>query len=364
MPGADERRVRRTCGYAAATSEEGNDADGKNHKPARSPMDADQSGIARAVFMGSPATAVSALKALAGHPACRVVGVFTPPDRPVGRSRRPQPCPVKTAALALKLPVFTPEKIRSAEALQQLGDLRPDIAVVCAYGQLFSQALLELPRLGCYNLHFSLLPRWRGASPVQAAILAGDAVTGVTFQRMVLELDAGPSAAETPPIPIRPDDTAETLSGRLAEAAAELLAATLPHLLKGLPPLREQDGAGVTRCRTLAKEAGAIHWEAETALEVERKVRAFTPWPGCFSFLGQRRLGIARVEIAAPPAAAAGEASAPGTLGAGGLVPAREGWVRLLEVKPEGKRAMSAAEFLNGMPGALGALLQPAPPAG
>ena len=314
--------------------------------------------------MGSPATAVPTLKALAGHPACRLVGVFTQPDRPVGRSRNPQPCPVKAAALALNLPVFTPEKIRSAEAVEQWGDLRPDIAIVCAYGQLLGQAVLELPRLGGYNLHFSLLPRWRGASPVQAAILAGDAVTGVTFQRMVLELDAGPIAAETQPILIRPEDTAETLSGRLAEAAAELLASTLPRLLKGSPPLREQDGAEVTRCRTLAKEAGAIRWEAETAVEVERKVRAFTPWPGCFSYLGQRRLGIARVEIAAPPAAAPEEAPAPGTLGAGGLVPTREGWVRLLEVKPEGKRAMPATAFLNGMPDALGTVLRPAPPAG
>ena len=138
----------------------------------------------------------------------------------------------------------------------------------------------------------------------------------------------------------------------------------MPRLLKGSPPFREQDEAEVTRCRTLAKEAGAIRWGAETALEVERKVRAFTPWPGCFNYLGRRRLGIARVEIAAPPAAASGEVPAPGTLGAGGLVPAREGWVRLLEVKPEGKRAMSAAAFLNGMPGALGTVLQPAPPAG
>ncbi len=320
----------------------------------------------RVVFLGSPEAAVPSLRALAAHPACSVTGVFTQPDRPAGRGRALKPSPVRQAAQALGLPVHTPERIRAPEALAALQACRPELLVACAYGQIFPQAVLALPPAGAFNLHFSLLPRWRGASPVQAAILAGDSATGVSLQKMVLELDAGPIAAESAPIAIASRDTAETLGARLAEAAAALLADALAGLFAG-PALRGQDAARATFCRTIEKKAGAVDWEAESAEEIERKARAFTPWPGCFAFLGRRRLGLVRLEVAPPPAEAMAAApgtvfsAAPGTVLAGGLVPAREGWLRLLEVKPEGKGAMAFAAFLNGTPAALGARLAPAP---
>jgi methionyl-tRNA formyltransferase len=309
------------------------------------------------VFMGSPATAVPILRALATHRECRVVGVFTQPDRPAGRHGHPQPSAVRVAAEALAIPVATPDKAGSAEALATLRAWAPELAVVCAYGQLLSQPVLDVPRLGAYNLHFSLLPRWRGASPVQAALLAGDGTTGVSLQRMVLALDAGAIVAETAPLPILPRDTAATLAERLAEAAAELVRANLVPLLAGDLPLRDQDPAGVTLCRTLRKEQGAVDWATESAVQIERKRRAFTPWPGCYTFLGRRRLALIELEVAASPA----EREPPGTLLSGGLVACREGFVRLIEVKPEGKAAMPFAAFLRGTPAATGQRLSPTP---
>lgn len=312
----------------------------------------------RTVFMGSPAVAVPSLRALLAHPEVRVAGVVTQPDKPAGRRRHLQPCAVKVEAEAQGLPVLTPRRARAPEALDALRALEPALAIVCAYGQLLPEALLELPPLGCYNLHFSLLPRWRGASPVQAALLAGDASTGVSLQRMVLELDAGDVVAETPPLPIAPDDTAGSLGERLAEAAAALLTRTLPLLLSGDPPRTPQEPAQVTHCRLIRKEHGAVDFAAEDAAQIERKCRAFTPWPGCYAFLGSRRLGLARVRLADPPPDAA-PGSPPGTLHADGRVPAAQGWVQLDAVRPEGRATMAFAAFRNGNPGAVGAVLTP-----
>jgi methionyl-tRNA formyltransferase len=319
----------------------------------------------RTVFMGSPATALPSLRALLDDGAVRVVGVVAQRDQPAGRHRRPQPCAVKAEAEALGLPVLAPPRVRAPEALEALRAWAPELIVVCAYGQLLPAALLELPRLGSYNLHFSLLPRWRGASPVQAALLAGDAVTGVSLQRMVPELDAGDVVAETPPLPIRADDTALTLGARLAEAAAALLREALPALLSGSPPRRPQDPAAVTHCRQIRKEQGAVDFATETAAQIERKCRAYDPWPGCHAFLGSRRLGLLRVTLAAPPvdaeAEGGGPAPGPGVLHRDGLVGTAEGWLRLEQVRPEGKAAMPFAAFRNGNPGAIGARLTPAP---
>jgi methionyl-tRNA formyltransferase len=319
--------------------------------------------MTRTVFLGSPEAAVPSLHALhALHVAAalRLVGVVTQPDKPAGRRRTLQPCPVKREAEALGLPVLTPRRIREPEALEALRALAPELAIVCAYGQLLPRALLELPRLGCYNLHFSLLPRWRGASPVQAALLAGDAATGVSLQRMVLELDAGDVVAETEPLPIRADDTAASLGARLAAEAAALLTRSLPLLLGAQPPLRPQDAARVTTCHLIRKEHGAVDCAAESAVQIERKCRAYTPWPGCYAFLGTRRLGLARVTLAPVPAQD-GAGAAPGTLRADGLLRTREGWLRLEALRPEGKGDMSFAAFLNGNPGAVGARLTPVP---
>lgn len=307
----------------------------------------------RTVFLGSPATAVPSLQAAAAHPAVELVGVLTQPDRPAGRRRRLQASPVRIAAEALGLPVRTPERIGVADAVESLRAWRPELLVICAYGQLLSQAVLDLPPLGCYNLHFSLLPRWRGASPVQAAILAGDAATGVSLQRVVLALDAGPIAAESPPLAILPADTAGSLGDRLAQAAAQLLSQSLSALGGGAPSLHAQQPGEVTLCRTLRKTDGAIRWAAETAAEIERKVRAYTPWPGCHGYLGRRRLRLVRVSVAQGPALGSAQAE-PGMLSPEGLVPAREGVVQLLDVQPQGKRVMTLAEFMRGNPQAAG----------
>lgn len=318
------------------------------------------------VFMGSPDLAVPSLRALAqaapGHGA-EIVGVFAQPDRPVGRHRTPQPCPVAAAAQGLGFAVFKPEKLRDPEGQTALRGLQPRLVIVCAYGHLLPQGLLDLPPLGCFNLHFSLLPRWRGASPVQAAILAGDAMTGVSLQRMVAALDAGPLVAESAPVPIGPDDTAGTLGQRLATVSADLLARALPLLLSGRSPLQPQDEARVTTCRTLRKEDGAIDFAREDASSVHRKVRAFTPWPGCHAFLGSRRLGLVRVAVATDAEAAplAAQPVPAGTILPGGLVAAASGCVRLVEVKPEGKAAMSWSDFARGAPQAVGAQLTARP---
>ena len=311
------------------------------------------------VFLGSPAVAIASLRALAAYPQCRVAGVYSQPDRPFGRGRKTRPSPVREAAESLGLPVFTPERIGGGEGLEQLRRLEPALAIVCAYGQIFPREVLSLPPLGCFNLHFSLLPRWRGASPVQAAILAGDTASGVSLQKMELKLDAGPIVAETAAMPIAPDDTADSLAERLAAAAGKLLTAALPELLGGRPALNPQDDAAATFCRTIRKTAGAVDWSQQSAVEIERRLRAFTPWPGCHGYLGGRRLGLVRLEVAEGPPD--GKRHAPGLVLNGGLVPAREGWVRLLEVKPEGKGAMPFAAFANGFPEAVGSLLTPAP---
>jgi methionyl-tRNA formyltransferase len=308
------------------------------------------------VFMGTPEWAVPSLRAVARHPEARLVGVFTQAAKPAGRGRRVRPTPVQSAAEALGVPTVAPEKAGDPEAMAALAAWRPALIVVCAYGRILPARVLEHPPLGCYNLHFSLLPRWRGASPVQAALLAGDETTGVSLQRMVRALDAGAIAAETPPMPIAPGDTAGTLGERLAGAAARLIAGALPMLLRGDPPLREQDPAAVTLCRILRKEDGAIHWERDDADHIRRQWRAYMPWPGSYGFLGKRRIEFTRLEVGELTAAPHERwpAAAPGTLLPEGWVPAREGFVRLLEVKPEGRRAMAFADFLRGQPRVLG----------
>ena len=327
--------------------------------------------MVRVVFMGSPDWAVPSLLALAdalAHPAPggaagTLIGACTQPDRPKGRGRALEPCPVKRAALGLGLPVRSPASLKDPAGQALLAEWRPELVIVCAYGLILPRAMLDLPRLGCYNLHFSLLPRWRGATPVQAAVLAGDAATGVSLQRMVEALDAGPLVASTPPLAIGPDDDAASLGVRLAQAAAGLLRETLPSLLQGHAHLAEQDASQATFCRRLSKADGAVRFEEESALTLERKVRAYQPWPGCHAYCGGLRLALERVEVLAPEALAAiPPGTVPGTLLAGGVVPAAQGAVRLLRVKPQGKASMPWHAFAHGHPQALGCVLRAAPP--
>jgi len=293
--------------------------------------------------MGTPRFAVPTLNALAG--AHHVVGVVTQPDRPAGRGRELRLSPVKQAALEHDLPLFQPRSLRAPQALAQLAGWRPDVVVVAAFGQILSQAVLDLPPHGCLNVHASLLPRWRGAAPVAAAILAGDEMTGVTVMRMDAGLDTGPIVAQREE-PIRPDDTRATLTERLSFLGAELLVETLPAYVAGELRLRPQADEEATFADRLRKRDGRLDW-SRTALEIDRKIRAFTPWPGTFTFWEGRRL---KVLEASPLPDWSGDAS-PGVVVAvddGAAVVTGEGALRLERVQPAGKRAMAVEPFLRG----------------
>ncbi len=227
------------------------------------------------IFCGTPGFAVPALKTLATNPAFKILAVVTQPDRPVGRQQTLLPSDVKSAALRLQLPVEQPAKLNAA-----LADLKkrygtPDFLVVVAYGQILSKSALEWPAIMPINVHGSLLPRWRGASPIEHAILAGDTETGITIQRMAEKLDAGDILAQQS-IPVGPSDTSLGLRDRLSAVGADLLAKTLLEPLKSVP----QDERLVTVCRTLSRDDGRIDPLTLTAVEIDRRLRAFTPWPG------------------------------------------------------------------------------------
>jgi len=283
----------------------------------------------RILFIGTAELACPCLEAahrLTGH---KIIGVITQPDKPKGRSLQLSPPPVKVIAGKLGLPVSQPVKIR--ETVEAIRDQRPDLIVVVAYGQILPKALLEIPTRGCINLHTSLLPRWRGASPIQSAILAGDAETGVTTMFMDEQLDHGDIILQRR-TPIRPDDTSATLHDRLATLGAELLAETLTLTDW---PRQQQDETQVTHARKFAKEDGRIDW-TKSAVEIDRQIRAFNPWPGAFTDRDGTLLKIWKVELVSST-----------TTGAD-IVTTGNGALRLLEVQPAGGKRMSFAAFARG----------------
>jgi methionyl-tRNA formyltransferase len=316
--------------------------------------------VARIVFMGTPAFAVPSLQALLQQHT--VAGVVTQPDRPAGRGRQVQEPAVKQAARAAGLPVIQPRRLREPEAMEQLRAWAPDVIVVAAFGQILRPEVLDLPLHGCLNVHASLLPRHRGAAPVAAAILAGDAQTGVTLMRMDAGLDTGPMLAQAR-LPITPDDTTQTLTDRLAPLGGRLLAEKLPLYLAGELPAQPQDEAAATYAPQLKKDDGHLDF-ARPALELERRVRAFQPWPGAFALWPEaeapgelRPLKILRTAVVdelldgVPPGVVAATARGP-------AVAAAEGALLLLEVQPPGKRPMPAADFARGARGFLRARLR------
>ncbi len=283
----------------------------------------------RILFIGTAELACPCLEAahrLTGH---KIIGVITQPDKPKGRSLQLSPPPVKVIAGKLGLPVSQPVKIR--ETVEAIRDQRPDLIVVVAYGQILPKALLEIPTRGCINLHTSLLPRWRGASPIQSAILAGDAETGVTTMFMDEQLDHGDIILQRR-TPIRPDDTGATLHDQLATLGAELLAETLTLTDW---PRQQQDETQVTHARKFAKEDGRIDW-TKSAVEIDRQIRAFNPWPGAFTDRDGILLKIWKVELVSA------------TTTGGDIVTTGNGAVRLLEVQPAGGKRMSFAAFARG----------------
>jgi methionyl-tRNA formyltransferase len=313
----------------------------------------------RVIFLGTPDFAVPSLETLV-ESGIAVAGVVTQPDRPAGRGATVQPPAVKVAAQKLGLAVFQPETLRSAAVVAQLRELRPDAIVVVAYGQILRRPVLELPPLGCLNLHASLLPWGRGASPIQAAIREGLTETGVTVMLMNERMDAGPILAQRGE-PVRPTDTTLTLTARLAPLGATLLAETIPRWQAGLIVPQPQGEATATYCHPIRKEDGAVNW-SQSALAIERACRAYTPWPGCTTTWRDRQLRLG--SIAAVPDWD-GEA-APGTVVLlTGSTPSRpilgiatgQGAVAVNELQLAGKRALTAAEFLRGQPGLLGSVL-------
>jgi len=300
----------------------------------------------RIVFMGSPAFAVPSLRALseAGY---HVTAAVTQPDRPAGRGGRVHAPEVKAAALALGIPVHQPESLREPAAVNLLASLAPDLIVVAAYGKILPRAVLSLPRRGALNVHASLLPRWRGASPIAAAIRHGDRETGVTIMEMVQRMDAGPVVASHG-LAIGADDTTGSLEPRLAQEGARLLIEALPGWLEGSIVARPQVEEHATYCRVLRKEDG--HLAASlTAEEAERAVRADNPWPGAFVIYRGVRLGTWRARPV--PGLAT-----PGTLTVVGREPAvafREGLLVLEEVQLPGGKRIPGAAFVNGERGRL-----------
>lgn len=297
----------------------------------------------RIVFMGTPDFAVPSLIKLAEG--FQVAGVITQPDRPSGRGRKLVPSAVKETSIQLGLEIFQPENANTDTALQKIQNWEPDLICVAAFGQILKPSLLDLPPFGCINVHASLLPRWRGASPINAAILHGDAHSGVTIMKMGPGLDDGPILAQES-IEILPEETAGSLSDRLAELGGNLLTATIPSYLQGQITPRTQDTSLTTYAPLLKKSAGELKFE-QSAESLARTVRAFSPWPGTFTFWNDVRLIIHQARAVSVTSPGAGvltvynECPAIGT-GAGILV--------LDQLQLAGKKKVTGPAFLNGNP--------------
>ncbi len=306
----------------------------------------------RVIFCGTADFAVPSLHALAQQH--DVALVVTQQDRPAGRGRRPRPSPVKQAALEHGLAVSQPRSLRRASVVAELAAVAADVIVVAAYGKILPPSVLDLPPHGCLNVHASLLPRHRGASPAAAAILAGDAATGVTIMRMDEGLDTGPILRQRS-LALTGEETTATLTGALARLGAELLPPTLDDWIAGRIEPQPQDNAQATYAPLLKKEDGVVRW-AQDAAAVCRHARAMQPWPGAVTFWQDRQVKILR----AHPLPDGGE-GAPGTVFAhekGLAVTAGSGIVVLDEVQLAGKRALPAADFRRGYGAIVGAVLQ------
>jgi len=312
-------------------------------------------GKIKLAFLGSDAIALPLLDWLAGEGSglAEVVAVYTQPDRPAGRGQQIRANAIKAWALARNLPVHQPEKLTAAER-EKFAHTGADLALVLAYGHILSEAFIATPRLGFLNLHASVLPRYRGASPIQTAVASGETETGVSLMRIVRRLDAGP-VADIERVPIGPLDTAEDTAGRLARACVPLVARALPVLAQGALGFVEQEDSRATYCRRLEKPDGLLDFTA-TAAALAARINGLFPWPACaVEIAGQSvRIGLADALPAGPP-------DAPGTVlgadGTGLLVGTGQGMLRLRRLQRPGGRLLPAPDFLSGFPVTAGTLL-------
>ena len=298
----------------------------------------------RVIFAGTPDFAAASLKPLIGHPDLELVAVYTQPDKPAGRGQQVRQGAVKALATTHGLRVEQPRSLRDAASIQGFAELGADLLVVAAYGQILPLAVLEAPRLGALNVHASLLPRWRGAAPIQRALMAGDTETGITIMRVVEKLDAGPMLLARR-CPIEANETGGSLHDKLAVLGGEALLVAIDQILHDRVVETPQDEAGVTYARKIERADRSLDWR-ETATGLERRIRALAPSPVAMANLQGLELGIVRAR-----ASRDGEPLGPGEirLGPASLeVGTGEGALELLEVQPAGKARMEIREFLNG----------------
>jgi methionyl-tRNA formyltransferase len=300
----------------------------------------------RIVFIGTGKIGVPTLQALQ-KPGHEIVAVVTQPDKPIGRDQRIEASPIKKAAAQLKMSILQPARIKDREATDEIRALQPDVIVVIAYGQILPRAVLEIPRIACLNLHASLLPRWRGAAPIQAAIAAGDRETGITVMYMDEELDTGDILLQRK-IDISPNETGGSLHDRLGQNAPAALLESLRMLSSGNAPRTPQNNVLATYAAKLTREHGRIDW-SEPADVIERKIRAYDPWPGAFTKIAAksnepRNLKIFSAQIVDLSGATGEVLRSEKEL----IVAAGKGALSLREVQLEGKRRMTAEEFLRG----------------
>lgn len=300
--------------------------------------------------MGTPDFAVPSLRAIAARPdLAKILAVYTQPDRPAGRGQKVTMPPIKNVALELGLPVYQPENINDADEKRKLADHMADIVVVAAYAQFLSRAILNLPRLGCINVHSSLLPKYRGAAPIQYAIWKGEKESGVSIMRLVPKMDAGPVVIQKS-TPITDDMTAAMLHDELSKIGGGLIVEALEQIRDGKHVEKEQDESLVTYAPLIKKEDGLISWE-KPGHEILCQIRAFDPWPGTFGRSTRGTLKIHKAKFHQNGMGAPSEAK-PGDIftKAGGLwVRCADGWIELLVVQPEGRKVMQIQEFLNGV---------------
>jgi methionyl-tRNA formyltransferase len=304
----------------------------------------------RIIFMGTAELACASLDALAKSKQFQIVAVVTQPDKPKGRDLKMQPSAVKELALKLNFPVLQPIKARAEDSVATLRELRPDLIVVVAYGQILPQTILDLPRLGCLNVHTSLLPKYRGAAPIQWAILNDEAETGVTIMKMDAGLDTGDILTQTR-TQIRLEDNSQTLHDRLADLGAELLMQTIPGIAAGSVVPKKQPPEGSSYARKISKEDGKLNW-SEPARKLWNQIRAFTPWPGAFTFQtvgeNKRLLKIWQAEVVETSSSETGKVLQADKNGI--VVACGEKALRILSLQREGGRRLNAQEFIAGSP--------------